>query len=97
MELSVRIESTSSSGFRATSGEPLPATAEGSTKTEALNRLRNVIEEQLRTGTEVVRLQIDLNNLQPIWPDDSITQDWLAAIATARETANRTVADWESK
>lgn len=60
MELSVLIEPIAADGFRASCGEPIPTTAEGATRDEALGRLRERIEARVRSGVEVVRLRIDL-------------------------------------
>lgn len=89
MELSVLIEPTASDGYRASCGEPLPASAEGATRDEALGRLREQIESRVRGGVEVIRLRLDLNrSAAPVWPDDQLTRDWMAGIATARAAAD---------
>lgn len=97
MELSVLIQQVPGNGYRATSGEPIPATAEGATRDEVLAKLRAELESKI-SGAEVVRLTIGPAPSvagKPIWPDDSITQDWLAGIAAARLAADRSPDPWE--
>ena len=87
MELAVLIQPTPGNGFRASCGDPLPATADGATREQALDNLRATLEERVRGGAEVVCLRIDVRTAPatPIWPDDPITADWLAGIAAARQ------------
>ena len=98
MELSVLIEPTATAGYRASCGEPIPATAEGTTRDEALGRLRERIEARVRGGAEVVRLRIDLARppAAPVWPDDQLTRDWLSGIAEARAAADAVPDRWET-
>jgi hypothetical protein len=97
VELSVVIQPNPGNGFRASCGEPLPATADGATREEALARLRAVLEDRVRGGVEVVRLHLGLRPVPtaPVWPDDSVTADWLAGIAAARQVANATPDPWD--
>jgi hypothetical protein len=98
MELAVLIQPVAGNGYRAWCGDPLPASAEGATREEALARLREAVEERLRSGVEVVRLRIDAVRpppATPVWPDDEITRDWLAGIAAAREAADRKPDPWD--
>lgn len=95
VELSVLIQQTAGNGFRAWCGEPIPATAEGATREEALTKLRALLEIKTH-GVEVVRLNIGPSiATSPVWPDDQITRDWLAGIAAAREAANRATESWD--
>lgn len=98
MELTVFVQPTPGDGFRASSGEPLPATAEGATRDEALGKLRAVLEQRLRAGGEVVRLRVgpggQLTPAAAVWPDDEITRDWLEGIAEARRAADQDQANF---
>jgi predicted RNase H-like HicB family nuclease len=95
VELSILIQQTAGNGFRAWCGEPIPTTADGATREEALTKLRAALEAKTR-GIEVVRLTIGPSvNTSPIWPDDQITRDWLAGIAAARESADRAAEPWD--
>lgn len=88
MELSVLIEPTVGAKFRASSGDPLPAAAEGATREEALDNLRSVLGQRVRDGAEVVRLRLSVGNGPPVCPDDGFTREWLAGIASARKAAD---------
>ena len=59
MELNAVVQPVNGAGFRAATGEPLPASAEGSSRDEALGKLRAVLEERVKAGAELVRLRID--------------------------------------
>jgi hypothetical protein len=96
MELSVLIQQVPGNGYRASCGEPIPATAEGATREEVLAKLRAELESRI-SGAEVVRLVIGpapLPSSNPIWPDDPITRDWLAGIAAARLAADCSPDSW---
>ncbi len=97
MEFSVLIQQTAGNGFRAWCGEPMPTTAEGTTREEALAKLRSALEAKTR-DVELVKLSIGVTlAATPIWPDDQITRDWLAGIAAAREATNRLPDPWEEQ
>lgn len=98
MELSVLIEPVAADGFRASCGEPIPASAEGATRDEALSKLREQIVHRVRAGVEVVKLRIDglpTPTPVPVWPDDQLTRDWLAGIAEARAAADQRPDPWD--
>lgn len=99
MELSVLIEAVAVDGFRASCGEPIPASAEGATRDEALNRLCEQIVHRVRAGVEVVKLRIDglpTPASVPVWPDDELTRDWLAGIAEVRAAADQRPDPWDT-
>ena len=83
-DLSVLVEPLDGAGFRASSGEPFRASTVGTSREEAVHRLREVLELRMRAGAEVVRLRIDDGQHEPIWPDDDLTKMWLEGIAEAR-------------
>ena len=90
MELSVLIQQVSGNGYRASCGEPLVAVAEGATRDEALAKLKADLEARTAASDEIVRLTIHPKiSMEPVWPDDDITQDWLEGIATARAAEDR--------
>jgi hypothetical protein len=98
MELSVVIEPIAADGFRASCVEPIPASAEGSTRDEALSKLREQIVHRVQAGVEIVKLRIDgLSTLTSVsvWPDDQLTSDWLAGIAEARTAADGRPDPWD--
>ena len=97
--MSVILERVENNGYRARCGEPFAAAAEGGTREEALDRLRDILAEKMAGGAEVVRLQVPVPVGQrkwPIWPDDEITRDWLEGIAEARKRADAEPYPWES-
>lgn len=90
MELSVLVQQVSGNGYRASCGEPLVATAEGATRDEALARLKADLESRTAASDEIVRLTIHPKiSMEPVWPDDDITRDWLEGIAAARAAEDR--------
>jgi predicted RNase H-like HicB family nuclease len=96
MEVSVVLERVANNGYRARCGEPLPASAEGDTREQALDRLRGVLAEKIAAGVEVVRLRVPtVSPSSPIWPDDEFTKAWLAGIAEARRQADEHPLPWE--
>jgi predicted RNase H-like HicB family nuclease len=58
MQLPVLVERVKGNGFRARSNEPLAVSARGATREEALAKLRAKIQSRLKTGTEIVGLEI---------------------------------------
>jgi len=96
VELAVLIQPTPGNGFRASCGDPLPVTAEGATREEALDKLRAALAERVGTGAEVVRVRIGrAAPTSPVWPDDGITAEWLAGIAAARRAADAAPDPWD--
>jgi predicted RNase H-like HicB family nuclease len=58
MQIPVLIEPIASNGFRARCGEPFGVTAEGMTRDEALQRLRESIASRIAAGAEVTQLEV---------------------------------------
>ena len=61
MEIAVLIEPIPGKGYRARGGEPLPLTAEGSTKEEAIRKLRQLIASRMDNGAELVSVAIPVS------------------------------------
>ncbi|WP_439620493.1 hypothetical protein [Gemmata sp.] len=95
MELPVLVQQTAGTNFRAWSGEPVPATAEGATREEALANLRAALEVKT-AGVEVVRLQFGRSGTAPVWPDDELTRAWLDGIEAARQAADQRADTWDA-
>ena len=53
MNIPVLLERVDQNGYRARSGEPIVLTAEGSTRDEALGKLRQLIQNKLTNGAEL--------------------------------------------
>jgi hypothetical protein len=97
VEVAVLIQPVDGAGFRASTGEPLPAAAEGATRAEAIDKLRGLLEARVGTGAELVRLRIAGPRAvpaAPVWPDDALTRDWLAGITEVRRAADQTPEPW---
>ena len=58
MQIPVLIEPVAGNGYRATGGEPFALTVEGTTREEALHKLRELIQTKLKTGAQIVPLEI---------------------------------------
>src|SRR5205823_11386260 len=54
MQIPVLVERVTGDGYRARSTEPFAVSAKGSTREEALEKLRAKIQTRLKNGTEVV-------------------------------------------
>lgn len=96
-EVSVIVEPVNGTGFRASCGAPVSASAEGASREEALERLRAQLEGRFRHGAEVVCLRIGDRTLPAtaVWPDDDLTRTWLQGIADARAAANQRPDPWD--
>ncbi len=89
MRIPVLIESVSGNGFRARGGEPLELSAEGTTRDEAIARLKSLIADRLAMGAALISLDVETveHPLAPLpgWSqDDSLLDEWQQAIATDR-------------
>jgi predicted RNase H-like HicB family nuclease len=58
MQIPVLVERVKNNGYRARGSEPFAVSAKGSTREEALTKLREKIESRLKKGTELVGLEI---------------------------------------
>ncbi len=91
MRISVLIEPVPGKGYRARGGEPLVLIAEGATRDEALQNLREQIEKRIAGGAEIV--SIDLPEQKPahallpyagMIQDDPLVEEWKQAMAEYR-------------
>jgi predicted RNase H-like HicB family nuclease len=82
MEIPVLIEPIASQGFRARSGEPLGLTAEGATRDEALQKLRELVQSRVADG-ELTLLEVGpfshpWDRFIGKWsPDDPLIEEWI--------------------
>ena len=58
MEITVLLEPKQGYGYRASSGPPLATEAEGTSREEALGNLRALIENKIRSGAEILTLEV---------------------------------------
>ena len=89
MEIAVLIEPVPGKGYRARGGEPFALEAEGSTKEEALRRLRELISSRIEGGAELVSLNVPAGenpwvSFAGMFKDDPLFDDWQDAIAERR-------------
>lgn len=91
MGIQVLVEQVGKGRFRATSGEPLPATAEARTREAALAKLKKAIDKRLRKGAELVSLDLIAQSPQNPWTefagmfaDDPWIEDWKHSMADYR-------------
>lgn len=90
MQIPVLIEPVAGNGYRARSLIPDAITAEGKTDTEALQKLRERIQEQLAAGARVAYLDIAFEE-HPLLraagifqPNDPLVQEWKQIMAENR-------------
>jgi hypothetical protein len=89
MRIPVLIERVPGSGFRAKGGEPLPISAEGTTRGEAVACLRCLIAERLARGAELISLDLEPRQ-HPLGPvsgwseDDPLLDEWQEAVEAYR-------------
>jgi len=90
MEFTVLLKPTKGLRYRATCASLFHTEVEGETREQALEQLRQQIQEQMDDGTEIIQMKINggTSNPLPLWPDDEITQKWLKAIKEVRQEAD---------
>jgi hypothetical protein len=91
MQIPVLVEPVAAAGFRARSGEPLPLSAEGTTREEALSKLKELLNKQMQNGAELTTLEVGvcehpLAGIIGMWsPDDPVIAEWQQAIEEYRQ------------
>jgi hypothetical protein len=90
VQISVFLDRVNGNGYRARGGEPFAVSAEGSTREEALARLREEIQTLFKNGTEVVALEIGHDphpwlDLAGMHKDDPWIDDWKRSVAEYRK------------
>jgi hypothetical protein len=91
MKVPMLIEPIEGDRFRATVAAPLPLTAEGNTRLEAIRKLEEMLRQRLAAGAELLPLEVPVNEnpLAPfigMWkPDDPLFQEWQQAIEEYRK------------
>ncbi len=89
MQIPVLVERLKGNGYRARGSEPFAVSAKGSTRAEALAKLRAKIQARLKKGTEIVRLEIGPQphpwmEFAGMFKDDPLFDDWPKAIEEYR-------------
>lgn len=93
MEIPVWIERVEQNGYRACAVNGLGLTAEGATRDEAVQRLREAVEKRLAAGAELICLKVPANNpvlrAAGIFKDDPLFEEWQQAIAEYRDQVEK--------
>jgi hypothetical protein len=82
MQIPVLIEPVAENGYRARAAEPFAFSAEGATRDEALQKLRELIADKLRSGAEIVPLDLPGNDnpwlkmAGMLDPEDPLVKEW---------------------
>jgi len=93
MKIRVLLEPMQGHGYRASSGPPLATEAEGTSREEALGNLRAQIENKIRSGAEILTLEVG----KPAHPwtqfagtlkDDPLGEAWVQAMAAYRASVD---------
>ena len=90
MKIPVLVEPLKGNGYRARGTEPFALTARGSTREEALAKLRAKIQNPLKNGTELVALEIGSQadpwmEFAGMFKDDPWINDWKQSIQEYRQ------------
>jgi len=94
MQIPVLVESVAGNGYRARGGEPLALSAEGATRHEALEKLRELIRQRLSAGAEIVPLELPVKDnpwLQMagmIDLEDPLVKEWTQIMEENRRKAD---------
>ncbi len=90
MQIPVAIEPIPLGGFRAASGSPFMVVAEGSTREEAVAKVRDELNRQLERGKDVVMIEVGAEAENP-WlkmagrlKDNPLVDEWRAAVEEYR-------------
>jgi predicted RNase H-like HicB family nuclease len=90
MQIPVLIERIESNGYRVTTGQPFVLTAEGATREEAMQHLRQALQNRLRTGVEIATLELPaephpLLRYAGMFKENPLFDTWQQAIADRRQ------------
>jgi len=93
MQIPVLIEPVAAVGFRARTGEPLPLSAEGATRAEALGKLQEMLENKLKNGSELATLDLGprphpLAEFAGRYANDPMIEEWREAVEEYRRQKN---------
>jgi len=90
MQIPVLVERLKGKGYRARGKEPFAVSARGSTREEALAKLRAKIQTRLKNGTELVGLDVASTphpwmEFAGMFKDDPWIDDWVQSMAEYRQ------------
>jgi hypothetical protein len=95
MKIPILIEPTADQRFRATGGSPLVGSVEADTPDEAVEKLRELIQDRVAKGAQIASIELP-DGVDPwlagagMFRDDPLYDDWQQAIAGYRREANET-------
>lgn len=89
MHFTILLEPAAGQKYRALCGSPLDMEAEGDSREEALGKLRELIEHKIRSGVEILTLEVD--TIEHPWKrfagtlkDEPLFEEWVQAMAQYR-------------
>jgi hypothetical protein len=90
MQIPVLIEPIDGKGYRARGAEPFALVGEGPTREAALAKLKELVDARLRSGVEIVSLEIPPQShpwlkYAGMFKDDPMLEDWKQAMAEYRK------------
>jgi predicted RNase H-like HicB family nuclease len=93
MQIPVLIERVGRNGYRASGLEPFAVSAKGSTRAEALAKLRAKIEGRLKKGAEIVGLEIGADphpwmEFAGMFKGDPWIEDWKRSVQEYRKSVD---------
>ncbi len=100
MKIPILVEPINNNGFRAKSGPPFSISAEGSTRNEALTRLREEIDRRMAEGAVIMPLDVVTTEENPllavagVFRDDPLFDEWQAAIEEYRRKVDEEGDPW---
>ena len=95
MEVAVYVRKTAGGQFRASTADPFPAWADGDTRTDAVEFLRQQLEDGLRDGPTVVRLRVGIPGPKRPIPDDEMTRAWVEELKRIRAESRTAPDPWD--
>lgn len=92
MELPVLVEPVAGNGYKASGAFPFEFTTEGATADEAVQKLKQLIQNRLANGAELIGVEVPKTDnpwarIEGIYKDDPLFDEWQAAIAEYRRQA----------
>ena len=91
MHLTILLEPAAGQKYRTSCGSPLSMEAEGASREEALGKLRELIEHKIRSGVEILTLELEVDTVEHPWrrfagtlKDDPLFEEWVHAMAQYR-------------
>jgi hypothetical protein len=89
VELPVLVEPIAGNGYKASGTFPFEFTTEGTTRDEAVQKLKQLIQNRLTNGAELISLEVQRSDspwvrIEGVYRDDPLFDEWQAAIAEYR-------------